>query len=152
MGFWAALGRLFIKEVAPVLAEKGVEALEHRLNRPSPAPVPRVEPLGDAVPTPPVVLPAPVPVAPPPPPAPVREWNGWDADNVFAEADLTKLAVETGVSRDVLSATRNQYLALMETAYRQQMKAAGRKANGSSAGIFASEEFRAFLKSGVLSE
>lgn len=151
MGFWAALGRLFIKEVAPVLAEKGAEALEHRLNRPKPAPVPRVEPLGDTVVPPPFIEPVPLSVALPKP-APTREWEGWDVDNLFTEKDLTKLAAETGESRDDLLTSRNAMFAVLEKQYRRAAEKAGRRTNASSAGIFASESFKIFVQTGELTD
>jgi hypothetical protein len=123
-----------------------------------PVPVP-VEPKPLTVDPPVVVLPQPtilaptVPVvAPTPIVAPTRVWAGWNFANVFAETDLNRLAAETGFSRDALATSRDQYLALMEASYRAQMTAAGRKTNGASAAVFASEHFRKFLETGTIGE
>jgi len=156
-GFWAALGRLFMREVAPVLAEKGVEALEHRINRPKPAPVPRVDPEPPAVALPPVSEQLPVPVAVEPPKQtpltkPSRVWEGWDTDNMFTETNLTKLAEETGEKRDDLLTSRNAIFALYEKQYRRAREKAGRRTNGASAAIFASEDFKTFVQTGELGE
>ena len=92
-------------------------------------------------------------VAPPAPkPAPTRTWEGWDTENLFTETDLTKLAAETGESRDDLATSRNAMFALLEKQYRRAVEKAGRRTNGSSAAIFASPDFKTFVQTGELGE